>query len=99
MNSTTGINSTAVSASARHHRAAAAAAPLDRRVFVWRAAPRAADKLVLLRAESRDWALPFSSEATLPRWDHAQKRKGDSDDFLVDFAATVSLRGTGGEQR
>lgn len=45
-----------------------------------------------------DWALPFSSEATLPRWDRAQKRKGDAADSLVDFAAALSLWGRRGEQ-
>lgn len=45
-----------------------------------------------------DWALPFSSEATLPRWDQAQKRKGHAADSLVDFAAALSLWGRSGEQ-
>lgn len=45
-----------------------------------------------------DWALPLSSEATLPHWDQAQKRKGHAADSLVDFAAALSLWGRSGEQ-
>ena len=48
--------------------------------------------------QTADWALPFSGEATLPRWDQAQKRKGDAADSLVDFATALSLWGRSGEQ-